>query len=123
MINNSTIRCIKMDRFICSGCSAYIYGCKIYQPRRCEECRVVEEFCRSGRINSTIINKLPAFLIKMKVDCMTLEKYWDQITDDEKKQELEEYRPCYDHYNTGRTHWDGPPDSKMKCNGCQEQKM
>lgn len=114
-------------------CVDYLPHCLVKKFRlvsdSCIECEAVERFLLENEKNppvvfiSTIMEELipnlPVFFMERYVDCVTLEKYWNLIPES-KKTYLEGCRPCYEHYNTGRTQWEGGPLSKRKCVKCQE---
>jgi len=54
------------------------------------------------------------------INCLELESIWD-VVPGEFKESLKDHLPCYEHYNRDymRTHVDGPPSSKIRCQMCE----
>lgn len=73
-------------------------------------------------IDPDLIKYMPLDVIKIQ-PAEDIKKIWSFLTT-KKKEELEQYLPCYKHYNTPEMeeHIDGPPPSKIHCYECNKKK-
>lgn len=48
---------------------------------------------------------------------------WERLPPElQQREDFQQLRLCYEHYNKGRTHIDGPPPPKKHCRTCYIQK-
>lgn len=82
--------------------------------------KTYKKFKRLCSLSEEEIRCLPREYLLNHVNYFDRFQAWNKLPnyireDEEFKKEL----PCFKHYNTGRTHIDGPPPRKSVCRKCQ----